>query len=330
MASSDPAPLITVNITSVNGSTDVTVLVDSEANISASEREILVHLNEQPNKLISSDVIPRTVNGTKMFSLGRLPVTLRLGNQEYLEDVPIYLNVHGTLISWKARKALHILPPHYPQPIPSPIVLHMATLSPLHTTSIVPLTAQYITSEYLTFFDRQIRNMQGEQFHISLLDSVKPFCVNTPRSIPFAYCDKLKAELNLLKEQQIIAPITTAIEWCAPVVVTPKKNTDHIRKFVDLSRLNYYVHRECYHSCTPAQAVANIAATHAKYFTMLDALKGYHQCPLDQESQPLTTLITPFGKYKYLCAPYGISSICDCLSENWPSSHLPVFRKIPF
>ena len=21
---------------------------------------------------------------------------------------------------------------------------------------------------------------------------------------------------------------------------------------------------------------------------------------------------------------------CDCLSENWPSSHLPVFREIPF
>ena len=32
-------------------------------------------------------------------------------------------------------------------------------------------------------------------------------------------------------------------------------------------------------------------------------LKGYyHQCPLDQESQPFTTFITPFGRFKYLRA----------------------------
>ena len=40
-------------------------------------------------------------------------------------------------------------------------------------------------------------------------------------------------------------------------------------------------------------------------------LKGYHQCPLDEESQLLTTFITPFGRFKYLRAPYGISSISE-------------------
>ena len=155
--------------------------------------------------------------------------------------------------------------------------------------------------------------MRGEQFHniISLLDDVKPFCVNTPRSIPFAYHEKLQAELHLLQSQQIIAPVTTTTEWCAPIVVTPKKNTDRIRMCVDLSHLNRYVRWERYQSPTPAQAVADIAATNAKFFTVLDALKGYHQCPLDQESQILTTFITPFGRYKYLRAPYGISSISE-------------------
>ena len=57
------------------------------------------------------------------------------------------------------------------------------------------------------------------------------------RAIPFAYSDKLKAELNLLEEQQIIAPITTATEWCAPIVVTTKKDTDHVQMCVDLSHL---------------------------------------------------------------------------------------------
>jgi len=40
-------------------------------------------------------------------------------------------------------------------------------------------------------------------------------------------------------------------------------------------------------------------------------MKGYHQCPLDEASQLLTTFIKPFDRFKYLRAPYGISSISE-------------------
>lgn len=126
--------------------------------------------------------------------------------------------------------------------------------------------------EFPTVFDGQVRSMEGEQFHISLTDDAKPFCVNTPRSIPFAYRDKLKSELDLLESQGIISPVTEVTEWCAPIVVAPKKGTDRIRMCVDLSRLNRYVRRERYQSCTPAQAVADIAASDAKFFTVMDAI----------------------------------------------------------
>ena len=195
-----------------------------------------------------------------MFPLGKLPVTIRLGNHAYLEDIHIYPNVCGTLLSWKACKALQILPPSYSNPIPS-LTVHKVSLS----SPLAPLTVQNVTSQYPTVFDGQIRSMQGEYFHISLTDDVKPFCVNTPRSIPFAYRDKLRAELDILQQQNIITPVTEATEWCAPIVVTPKKNTDRIRMCVDLSRLNRYVRRERYQSCTPAQAVADIAATNANF-----------------------------------------------------------------
>ena len=179
-------------------------------------------------------------------------------------------------------------------------------------------------------FDGQIRTMTGEEFHISLTDKAKPFCVNTPRSIPFMYRDKLKAELELLQRQNIVTPITEATEWCAPIVVTPKKNSDNIRMCVDLSHLNRYVRRERYQSPTPAEAIADIAATNAKYFTVLDAMKGYHQCPLDADSQLLTTFITPFGRYKYLRAPYGISSISEHYNRRMAEAlaGLSGFRRI--
>lgn len=63
-----------------------------------------------------------------------------------------------------------------------------------------------------------------------------------------------------------------------------QKGTDKIRMCVDLTCLNKYVKRERYPSTTPAQAVADITTDNAKVFTKFDALKGYHQCPLDADS----------------------------------------------
>ena len=54
MASSDSAPLITVNITSTNGSSDVNILNDSGTYILASGRELLVHLSEQQIACLTS------------------------------------------------------------------------------------------------------------------------------------------------------------------------------------------------------------------------------------------------------------------------------------
>ena len=70
----------------------------------------------------------------------------------------------------------------------------------------------------------------------------------------------------------------------------------------------FHTSTDSYQSATPAQTAADITAENAQIFTKLDARTGYHQCPLDNESQDLT-FITPFGRFKFLRAPYGISSI---------------------
>ena len=53
------------------------------------------------------------------------------------------------------------------------------------------------------------------------------------------------------------------------IVVTPKKNSDHIRTCIELLHLNKYVLRERFQSPTFAQAVADIAATDTKIFEVL-------------------------------------------------------------
>ena len=334
VSATEPAPTVTIHIQSTNGSCKTQALPDSGADISAAGPQILKLLGEHASNLLSSDVIPQAANGHKMKPLGKLPITFQLQGQTHSEDMHIYPEISGVIMSWKATKGLNILPVHYPDPIPAAGTITTSALTPVDVNSVSTLTPSQIPSEIVkTFpsvFDGQIRVMQGEEYHISLAIHTKPFCVNTPRTIPFAYRDKLKDELDLLESQNVITPVTEAATWCAPIVVTPKKNSDKIRMCVDLSHLNRYVIRERYQSPTPAQAVADIAASEAKIFTVLDALKGYHQCPLDQESQTLTTFITPFGRYKYLRAPYGISSISEHYNRRMTEAFggLSGFRRI--
>ena len=48
------------------------------------------------------------------------------------------------------------------------------------------------------------------------------------------------------------------------------------------------------------ETIADIAATKAKYFTMLDAMKGYHQCSIDVDSQLRTTFMGDSNTYVLL------------------------------
>ena len=228
LASSDPAPTISLDIIAANGSCNSKTLPDSSADISAAGEAILSTLNEQVTILLPSKVIPKAVNGAKMFPLGKLPVTFRLCGTEYRDDLHIHPDIQGTILSWKARKALHIFPPGYLNPLLAPAIREI-TSPPASVDVTAPLILQQAMLAYPTVFDGQIRSMEGEQFHITLTEDIEPFCFNTPRSKPFAYRDKLKAELELLESQHIIAPVTAVTEWCTPIVVTAKKNTDSIR-----------------------------------------------------------------------------------------------------
>ena len=51
------------------------------------------------------------------------------------------------------------------------------------------------------------------------------------------------------------------------------------------------------------------ALSNAKLFSVLDVKDGFHQVKLDEESSYLTTLWLPYGRYRYLKMPFGISSV---------------------
>ena len=88
-----------------------------------------------------------------------------------------------------------------------------------------------------------------------------------------------------------------------------KKNTSpdvDDRITIDLKDLNKAL-RE-YHSMTTLEEVRT-CTNGLKFVTVLDANMGYFQIELTDKSQDLTTFNTPFGRYKYLRLPMGISSV---------------------
>jgi hypothetical protein len=52
------------------------------------------------------------------------------------------------------------------------------------------------------------------------------------------------------------------------------------------------------------------------YATSLDLNMGYYTIKLDSDAQKLCTIVTPFGKYKYLRPPMGVSCSPDIFQEK--------------
>ena len=140
------APTINVHISSLNGAAEVEILLDSG-------RASLSQLREHEHNLLPSQVIPRAVSGTRMHPVGRLPITLRLGPLTHNEDLHVYPEVTGVLLSWKAAKGLGILRSSYPHPS------NTTEVNAITTTNRTPTTSEELIKEFST--DGQIKTMEG-------------------------------------------------------------------------------------------------------------------------------------------------------------------------
>ena len=116
---------------------------------------------------------------------------------------------------------------------------------------------------------------------------------------------KVKEELDRLEAAGVIEPITKPTPWCSPMVPVMKKS-GKVRLCVDLKRLNKTVKREQFILPTLEDVTSKLSG--AKVFTSIDAASGFYQIPLHEDSQELTTFITPFGCYCFRRLPFGITS----------------------
>lgn len=155
--------------------------------------------------------------------------------------------------------------------------------------------------------------LNTEPVKIQLREGATPYHVRVARRIPLPLMSSVTKELQRMENAEVIQKITEPTDWCSPLVVTRKK-TGGVRLCVDLRVLNKAVLRERYMIPTIEDVKVKLAGGHV--FTSLDAASGYYQIPLDQDSQKLTTFMTPQGRYCFRRLPFGITSASELFQRK--------------
>ena len=166
--------------------------------------------------------------------------------------------------------------------------------------------------------DTGIGLMKTDSVAIKLKAGAQPLCLTTARRVPFPLMGAVKAELHRMVTSGVIRAVTEPTDWCSAMVPVIKK-TGAVRICVDLKQLNTAVGRE--HFMLPSLEDISPKLADSKVFSTLDAASGFWQVPIDEESQLLTTFITPFGRYAFCRLPFGISSASEIFQRKM-SAHL--------
>ena len=168
------------------------------------------------------------------------------------------------------------------------------------------INKQLIEKEYGDLF-KGIGVLPGE-VKLYLKDDAVPV-VNPPRRVPEALKSKLKAELDTMESGHIIAKVTEPTDWVNSLVVVEKPKTGKLRICLDPKALNEAIRRPHYPMFTLDDVTSKL--TNATCFSILDITHAYWSVKLDEASSYLTTFSTPFGRYRYLRLPFGISASSD-------------------
>ena len=172
------------------------------------------------------------------------------------------------------------------------------------------------------------RRLQGHGWppcHFVLHDDAVPVKLRGSRPISEPLKLPFREELAAQVAQGIIRKVSPdeVTPWIHGVIVVPKKQGG-VRFCPDYRPLNKWLIGAKFDNPTPFQSVRSIPQG-MRFFAVVDALKGYHQCALYEESMALTTFSTPEGLHQYTRLPMGISHAGDDYERRFHDifGHIP-------
>ena len=130
--------------------------------------------------------------------------------------------------------------------------------------------------------------MKAPAMRIHLRPDAKPFRISTARQVPLRYKEESEKEVLSYIKKGVIIKEDAPTEWCAPGFFVPKPDGQRVRMVTDFTALNKFVQRPVHPFPSVGEIVQSVPSS-AKFFAKLDAVHGYFQLALDEESSKLTT-----------------------------------------
>ena len=165
-----------------------------------------------------------------------------------------------------------------------------------------PLTLEYIVANYGDVFSG-LGCLPGE-YCIEIDKSIKPV-QRQPHRVAVPLKSELKKKIEELEQRQVLAKVTKPSDWISSMVAI-RKPSGKLQICIDPKDLNQALK----HSHYPMPTIEEVlpCLSNAKVFSVLDAKDGFWQVKLQEESSYLTTFWTPFGRFRWLRMPFGIST----------------------
>ena len=170
------------------------------------------------------------------------------------------------------------------------------------TSTKQPLNKVAVLAEFPECFD-SIDELKGS-YHITLDTEVEPV-INSPRRVPIALKDEIKAELTSMEHQGVIEKVQEGQPTdCVNSIVYQGKSNGKLWICLEPRDLNTAIKRE--HHVTPTLEDIIPKMSGAKYFSTVDAKCGYWNVRLDEQLSFLTTFNSPYGRYRFKQMPFGM------------------------
>jgi hypothetical protein len=133
------------------------------------------------------------------------------------------------------------------------------------------------------------------------------------RRIPFAIQDDVKRDIEKLVDRGILIPVDKPSEWVSQMAVARKSN-GKLRICIDPQPLNGALQRQHYQLPTLDDVLPKLHES--RVFSKLDVQEAFWHIKLDDDSSMLTTMITPFGRFRWARLPFGLCVSSEVFKKN--------------
>lgn len=265
--------------------------LDTGANCNVIGNKNLAEILNYKLKMKESNLKLRVFGGGVIKAIGRHILRIKRNEKIFEEEFEVVDINHGPLLSAETCEKLGLIK----------FCNAIKEIRDVKTETIV--------EEFKDIFEG-IGLLEGE-VDLEIIKKHKPV-KQTPRRLPVAMKQDLEEELRNMEQMGIIKKEEHYTDWISNITMVKKEGKTRI--CLDPRELNKVLKDTKHQLPTLDEILAEIGE--AKIFSTVDAKKGFWQLKLNEKSSKLTTFWTPFGKYRYLRLPFGISTAMEIFQKK--------------